>query len=105
MPSQRQTCADCPEPTTDDALRARRGRLSSFRRRRDWRGRCLLPGVPDGLDLVESFLFLVDAHGKELDHRLADTQATLELVNQPTTAFDGEQDVNAFVKAAHQVRE
>src|SRR5581483_2387913 len=55
----------------------------------------LFTRLADLLDLVETLLLLVDAHGQELDDRFADPQTALELVDQAPAAFDNHQDVNA----------
>src|ERR1035438_6300955 len=55
------------------------------------------------LDLGQTLLFLVDAHGDELDHRLSNAQAALQLEDHGAGGLDGEQNVVAVVELAHHV--
>src|SRR3984957_16271277 len=76
--------------------------FSTGLRRRRWRSGLPL-SVFDRLDLVQTLLLFIDTHGEELDHWLGDAQTALQLVNQTTAAFDGEQHVNAVVELPHRV--
>ena len=57
-------------------------------------------GVAQGLHLGQTLLFLVHAHGDELDHRLGDAQAALDLADQAARRGDREQHIEAVVELA-----
>src|SRR4051812_43378179 len=58
-----------------------------------------------GLDLVNALLRFINAHGDELDHRLGDAQAALQLVHHLARAFDRHQDVKPIHELADNVRQ
>src|SRR5262249_11175024 len=96
-PLARSVGNDEPPATKDGFLRAYRiGFSSSF----CGRERGLAARLPNLFDLLQPLVFLVGAHGQELNDRLTHTQATLELVDQRASTFDDQQDVNTFVKSA-----
>src|ERR1035437_9318872 len=79
-------------------------RHSSRRSHRGWR--CCAPAdATQGLDLGQTLLFLVDAHGDEFDHRLGNAQAALQLQHHRAVGLDGQQNVVAVVELAHHVGE
>src|SRR6478672_10061488 len=101
----RTPCSSCQQPMTSNQqpyLRRRCRRFRAFCRRRGRCG-CFLARVAQGLDLVEALLFLVHADAQEFDHRLADAQATLEFVHQPTAALKGQQDIKPVVELADDI--
>ena len=57
------------------------------------------------LHLGQALLFLVHAHGDELDHRLGDAQTALQFQHHRAVGFNGEQNVVAVVELAHHVGE
>src|SRR5215472_14537588 len=57
------------------------------------------------LDLGDALLFLVGAHGDELDHLLGDAEAALNLVDERRGRLDDEEDVEAVVELADGVGE
>src|ERR1700733_10643379 len=81
---------------------------------RSFRGRCffrggrglrahLLARLAKLLDLLQAFLFFIDAHREELDHLLGDAQTALEFVDHGSRAFDRHQNVDTLTELAHRV--
>src|SRR5581483_7411755 len=52
------------------------------------------------LDLGDALLFLIGAHGDELDHLLGDAEAALNLVDERSRRLDNEKNVEAVVELA-----
>ena len=55
------------------------------------------------LDLVEPLLLFIHAHREKFDYRLRDAQTAFQLVNQSTTAFDGQYHIQTIVETADAV--
>src|ERR1700722_717252 len=72
-------------------------------RRRMLNRRWLAANSAQSLHLGQTLLFLVDAHGDELDHRLSNAQTALEFQDHRAGGLDGEQNVVAVVELAHHV--
>src|SRR3569833_2669512 len=83
----------------------RRGRNCGSRRGgRSRRFRAYLAtGSAERFYLGQSLLFLVHAHGDELDHRLRDAQTALKLEDHGASGFFGHLDVIAVIKFADKV--
>src|SRR6201996_4513968 len=83
----------------------RGGRRFGFRSRRrsGWLRTQLLARCADRLDLVRALLFLVRAHGDELDHRLSHAKTALHLGNQIAFCLNDQQDVIAVIELAYHV--
>src|SRR5438270_3791 len=65
----------------------------------------LLMRVAMSANLGQALLFLVHAHGDELDHRLSDAETTLEFGDHSSVGLNGQQNVVAVVELANGVGE
>src|SRR5581483_4739870 len=57
------------------------------------------------LNLVESLLLLVDAHGEELDHRLRYAQTAFQFMDQRSRPLNGQQNVHSILESADHIRQ
>src|ERR1700736_1793527 len=98
---RQDTKANDQRRRNNDQLRCNRCRFSAGFCDRGGGGLALR--VADRLDLIQTLLLLIDAHGDEFDHRFGDTQAAFQSVNQPAATLHCQQHVNAVVKPADHV--
>src|SRR5258706_1930901 len=85
------------------SFRCRR-RRRFFRYCRRHRAHFLLR-VAQLLDLVQTLLLFVDAHGEVLDHWLSNAQTALQFMHHRASALNRHQNVEALTELAHHVRQ